>query len=459
MRRIDLTQGPVLGNLVRLSVPIAVSMIVFTLYLLADLYFVAKLGPDAVAAISISINAFFVYLGIATILGSGAMVMIAQAAGRGRPEEAGEVFRQTLIMGLWAGIALSSVGVALAEPYMRFFGASGRALRWGVDYFQLFSASFVFLLLIYVIGSALRGIGDTRTPMVILFQSNLLNIGLDPVLIFGWLGLPAMGVRGAALASLLSQAYALLIYAYLILIRRRAFHIRKSWRLESAVVRRSLTIGLPSGLNHFFLAVNLLITYRVISSFGTAALAALGIGLRLLQGIYLPVIALVSAAAACIGQNYGAGNYPRVARTLRSTWVLSSAFMVLVTLVCRLFPAELISIFSRDPEVIRYGATYISVISIGNVVMGTIMTVAAVFQGLGKTYPKLVGAAVDNAVFAALVLTLPGIYGWGIQAVWWLKLVSLAAELLLICLWLRREMQFIRGSMPSATEPARAPVA
>ena len=194
IRRIDLTQGPVFGNLVRLSVPIAVGMIVFTLYLLADLYFVGKLGPDAVAALSISINAFFVHLGISTIWGTGALVLIAQAFGRGRPEEAGEIFRQTLIMGLWGGIALSSLGVALAGPYMRFFGASGRALQWGLDYFQLFSVSFVFLLLIYVIGSALRGIGDTRTPMIILFQSNLLNIALDPVLIFGWLGFPAIFV-------------------------------------------------------------------------------------------------------------------------------------------------------------------------------------------------------------------------------------------------------------------------
>jgi len=447
--RIDLTEGPILKTLINLAVPVTISMVMFTLYLMVDLYFVGRLGPDAVAALSISSNAFFIHLGFSTVLGTGGMALIAQAFGRKDYGHAAQVFKQSILMALIIGILETVTGLLIAPSYIKFFCGTGKSLQWGIQYFQIFSISFFFMILLYVIGNCFRGMGNTKTPMIILLQANILNIILDPILIFGWLGLPAMGVRGAAIASLISQIYALAIYAYFIFIIGAHIDVKGPWRLSRSIVAKSLYIGIPSGMNHFLLAVNLLITYRVISIYGTAALASIGIGFRILQGIYIPVIALASAMAAIIGQNFGANQYSRITGTLWCAWAISMVFMICCTVISRLFPENLIGIFSNDPDVIHFGVIYLSIFSLGYVAVGTIMVTAAAFQGLGKTYPCLIGAALDNALFVALVLTLPAFFGWGIQSVWWIKLATAIAEAAVVAAWLRWELQRVRSNMIS----------
>ena len=445
--RIDLTQGPILKTLIRLAVPVTISMVMFTIYLLADLYFVGRLGPDAVAALSISSNAFFIHLGLATILGTGGMVLIAQACGRKDYRHAAQVFKQSMLMALIIDTLETVIGLLIAPSYIRFFGGTGKSLQWGIQYFQIFSISFFFMLLLYVIGNCFRGMGNTKTPMIILLQANILNIVLDPILIFGWIGLAPMGVRGAAIASLISQIYALGIYLYFIFIKGAHIDLKGPWRLSRSIVAKSLYIGIPSGMNHLLLAANLFITYRVISIYGTAALASIGIGFRILQAIYIPVIALASALAAIIGQNFGANQYSRIIGTLWRAWAISMVFMICCTVMSLLYPEDLISIFSDDPDVIYFGVIYLAIFSLGYVAVGTIMVVASAFQGLGKTYPSLIGAALDYALFAALVLTLPSFFGWGIQSVWWIKLVTAIAEMAVVAAWLRWELQRVRKNM------------
>ncbi|MEJ2164223.1 MAG: MATE family efflux transporter [Desulfobacterales bacterium] len=446
--RLDLTEGPLLKTLIKLAAPVTIGMVMFTVYLVVDLIFVGRLGPEAVAALSISGNAFFIHLGFSTVVGTGGMVLIAQAFGRKDFERAADVFKQSILLALIIGAAETAGGLLAAPAYIQFFGGTGRSLLWGIQYFQILSVSFLFMILLYTVGNCFRGMGDTRTPMILMLQANLLNILLDPILIFGWLGLPAMGVRGAALASLVTQMYALAAYGYLIFIKGSHISIKGKWHLSAGIVKRSLFIGIPSGMNHLLLAANLLITYRVISDYGTAAIASVGIGFRILQAIYIPVIALASAMAAIVGQNYGAGNCNRIAAVFKRTWTISMVFMIFCTLVCRLLPGTIIGIFSSDSEVIRFGVTYLMIFSLGNVMVGTIMVTGAAFQGLGKTYPSLAGAVLDNALFAGLVFTLPAYFNWGIQSIWWIKVTTAAIESLAVAAWLKAELQRTRSRMP-----------
>lgn len=450
--RLDLTEGPVFKILLKLAWPVTMSMVMFTVYLVVDLIFVGRLGPDAVAALSISSNAFFIHLGFSTVLGTGGMVLIAQAFGRRDYHQAASVFRQSLLLALMIGFMEAGVGLLIAPAYIKFFGGSGNSLLWGIQYFQIFAVSFFFMILLYTAGNCYRGMGDTKTPMIIMLQANLMNILLDPILIFGLLGLPAMGVRGAAVASLISQIYALGVYCYLIFVRGSHIDLKGKWQLKADTVRKSLSIGIPSGMNHFLLAANLLITYRVIGQYGTEAIASIGIGFRVLQAIYIPVIALASAMAAIVGQNFGAANYDRIAAAFKRAWTFSMVFMIFCTLICRLFPEIIIGTFSRDSEVIRFGVIYLMIFSLGNVMVGTIMVAGAAFQGLGKTYPSLAGAVLDNALFAGLVFTLPVYFGWGIQSIWWIKVTTAAIESLVVALWLKIELQQVRSRMPLIKE-------
>ena len=452
---LDLTTGSIPKLLLKLAGPIVFSMLMFTLYLMVDLYFVGRLGPDAVAAVSISGNAFFVILGLSFILGIGGMALIAQAFGKRDYEEAATIYKQSLILSTVVGIVATLVGLVIASPYIGFFGGVGQSLEWGIEYFRIFSISFFFVLLLHVIGSCYRGMGDTRTPMIIMVLSTVLNIILDPLLIFGLLGFPRLGVRGAAIASLLSQLVSVGIYVYLIFIRGQHLKIKGPWRLDLSIIKRSLSIGLPAGLTYFLLALNMLITYRVVSVFGTPALASIGIGFRILQAIYMPVIAITSAMAAIVGQNFGAGKQSRITRTLWTGWAISSGVMILGTILCWISPSFLIGIFINDKEVIHYGVIYLTIMSLGNVFVGTIMTMSAVFQGFGKTYPSFVAAIFDNVLFALLVFTLPGIFGWGIKAVWWIKLATAAIEMLLVAAWLGHDLRRVCSYWEETPEEIR----
>jgi Na+-driven multidrug efflux pump len=192
----------------------------------------------------------------------------------------------------------------------------------------------------------------------------------------------------------------------------------------------------------------------VISIYGTAALASIGIGFRILQSIYIPVIAVASAMAAIVGQNYGARKLSRITGTIRRAWLVSMIFMIGCTAICLLYPKFLIGIFSNNSDVIYFGVIYLRIFSIGFVMVGTIMMASSAFQGLGKTYPSLVGAVVDNALFAGLVFTLPAYFSWGIQAVWWIKLATAAVETVVVALWLKHELANVRSSFNIVHQPA-----
>ena len=453
MKPIDLTTGSIPASLTRLAMPILFGMFMFTLYLLADLYFVGRLGPDAVAALSISGNAFFIHLGLSTILGTGAMALIAQAFGRKDYVYAALVFKQSLILTLIVGSVAAATGLWVARPYIAFFGGSGKSLLWGVQYFQIFCISFVFLLLLYVIGSSYRGMGDTRTPFFVMLQANLLNIALDPLLIFGLLGFPRLEVRGAAIASLISQLYALGVYGFLILRKPFLLDLKHNWLPKFAIIRQSLAIGLPSGVSHFLLAANLLITYRVVSLYGTKALASIGIGWRILNAVYLPVIALSSATAAMVGQNFGAKRPDRIQRCFWLSISVAVIYMLACTIISCVLPAKLVGVFTSDGAVIAYGRGYLTIYSLSNIFVGMIMIMGASFQGLGKTYPNLMGAIVDNAVYAALVFSLPLILGWGILSIWWIKIAATVFETVIVAIWLRKDMLRVLSGAMTATVP------
>jgi Na+-driven multidrug efflux pump len=151
--------------------------------------------------------------------------------------------------------------------------------------------------------------------------------------------------------------------------------------------------------------------------------------------------------AAIVGQNYGARNYGRIAATFRQAWVISLVFMLFWTMMCQLLPAALIGVFSRDAEVVRFGRIYLTVFSLGNLMVGTIMVAGAAFQGLGKTYPSLAGAVLDNALFAGMVFTLPAYFNWGIASIWWIKVTTAAMEALVVAYWLKSELRRMRARM------------
>ncbi|OLC53220.1 MAG: MATE family efflux transporter [Acidobacteria bacterium 13_1_40CM_4_69_4] len=438
----DLTQGSVTRHLLALSSFMAVSMMFQTVYYLADLYFVGRLGKEAIAAVGLSGNLMVVVLAITQTLGVGTTTLISHAVGQKDRERAILVFNQAFALSQFVGLAVAGLGFGLRGQYCRWLGADGVTARLGVQYLNWFLPAMLLQFVIVAMGSALRGSGVVKPTVGIQILTVVLNIMLAPVLILGWGTGHPLGVAGAALATFLAILVGTVVFwAYFL---RPENYLRFSfalWRPRGSVWWGMTRVGLPAGGEFALMSVYMVIVYWIIRNFGAAAQAGFGIGARVMQSMFLPVMAISFAAAPLAGQNFGARNAERVRQTFRSASLLVSAIMILFTLLSHIAPEALIRTFSREPEVIAFGAEYLRIISYNFLAMGLIFTTSSVFQGMGHTLPPLACSSLRLLLFALPVLVLSQRLGFQIREVWNLSVGSVAIQAVLLLLLVQREFR------------------
>jgi putative MATE family efflux protein len=415
----DLTEGPIPGHLLHMAAPIAAGMLMQTLYILVDLYFVARLGDSAIAGVAAAANVMMIILALTQMLGVGTVALVSHAAGRKDRDEANLVFNQSLALAaLCAGTTLLG-GYALAAPYMRTLGADAATITAGVTYLYFFLPGLALQFALVVMGSGLRGTGIVKPTMVVQMATVLLNIALAPVLIAGWGTGKPLGVAGAGLASTISvTAGVLLLWVYFRKLEHFVALDPSQWRPRLPIWRRMLGIGLPAGgefvLMFFFMAV----IYWVIRDFGAAAQAGFGIGYRVMQAVFLPAMALAFAASPLAGQNFGAGRFGRVRETFTAAITRGSVMMLALTLFCQWRPELLVRVFTSEPDVITVGATFLKIISLNFLASGLVLTCGGVFQGMGYTWPALASSASRLVSFVLPALWLARWPGLRLEHVW-----------------------------------------
>jgi putative MATE family efflux protein len=426
----DLTKGPISGHLLQLSTFIVVSMIFQTLYFLVDLYFVGRLGKEAIAGVGLAGNVTMVVLALTQALSVGATSLIAQALGRKDRAAAERVFNQAFVLSAVVGAGFGAAGLAVRHVYASALGADAATASFGVQYLDWYVPAMALGFLIVAMGAALRGMGDMKVPMLIQVGTVLLNIGLAPVLILGWGTGYALGVRGAALATLVAVAAGLA--AFVIYFRRASSPIRfrrVDWRPDPRAWKDILRIGLPAGGEFLLIAIYIVLVYGIIRPFGAAAQAGFGIGARLMQAMFLPAVAIGFATAPVAGQNYGARLGVRVRHTFYVAAGLSAAVMLVVTLLCHIAPASMIAAFNGDPAVIQFGVEYLQIISWNFLAAGVIFVSSSVFQGLGNTLPALASSAIRVILFAVPAIALSRHAGFAMRHVWYLSVASVFIQL------------------------------
>lgn len=438
----DLTQGSTLRHLVRLAVPIAIGMLFQTLYVLVDLYFVAQLGDAAIAGVSAAGNAQFLVMALTQILGVGTMALIAQAAGRKDRADANLVFNQSLALAAVCALLTLIAGVTLAPAYMHHLAADAPTEQAGRIYLFAFLPGLALQFALVTMGSALRGTGIAKPTMVVQLLTVLLNAALAPILIAGWLTGKPLGVAGAGWASSIAiGAGVLMLGAYFLRLEKYVGVDVRQLRPRWVVWRRILGIGLPPGGEFALMFVYLGVIYAVIAGFGAAAQAGFGVGMRVMQAIFLPAMAMAFACAPIAAQNVGAGHSARVRETFRVTAIASSAIMLLLTLLCQWRPEWLIGGFSAEPEVVAVGAQYLRIISWNFVATALVFTCSGMFQALGNTLPALFSSASRLLTFVVPVLLLSTQSGFSLRQVWLVSVASVTVQALL-SLWLvRRELR------------------
>lgn len=435
----DLTTGSITRHLLK-TMSFMLAMMVFqTLYVLVDLYWVGRLGTTAVAAVGIAGNLMFTVLALTQMLGVGTTTVVAQAMGRRDPDDARLAFNQSLSLAALCGALFLVVALAVRIPYA-VSQSSDRATEYAAARYLLwFIPAMALQFPMVAMTAALRGVGNFKLGMAVGIGTVLLNLVLAPVLIFGWLGAPAMGASGAAAATLIAIVFA---NAWLILHFRGQPVLRVAraeWRPRMAMWKRMLAIGLPSGFDFAMMAVYLFIVYAVTRPFGAAAQAGFGIGMRVVQALFMPVVALGLSVAPIAGQNFGARRADRVRHTFRDGAIMSTALMLRFTLLCHLAPAALIGVFTSDPAVIAVGTEYLRIVSWNFAASGVIFVAGSMFQAMGNTLPSVVTSLVRILIVAVPVVLLSRQPGFELTTIWRLAVASVWVQLAVALLLLRRE--------------------
>lgn len=438
----DMTQGSVIRHLLEMSAFIAVSMLIQTLYLLADLYWVGSLGKEAIAAVGLSGNLMMVVLALTQALGVGTTTLISQAAGRKEQPKAELAFNQSFVLSLLVGLVLAICSFGLRNQYCQWLSADAKTADLARSYLLWFIPGLMMQFPLIALGSALRATGIMKPTVSIQAFTVVINMVLAPLLIFGIRPFPKLGVSGAALATFVSIVIANIL---MVIYYERNFHylrFRPSlFRPRLATWWELLRVGLPAGGEFALMAIYIIVVYGIIRQFGSAAQAGFGVGARVMQSMFLPVIAVSFAVAPVVGQNFGGRRADRVRSSYYSALALTSVTMLILTIASQLAGPAFIRLFTKDTGVIAFGGEYLKIVSLNFVAAGIVFTSSSVFQGIGNTLPPLI-SSMSRLVFFVLPATLLSrMPAFHIRHVWYLSVASVLCQACVNLLLLRREFQ------------------
>lgn len=382
----DFTTGSIRRAIFMLSVPMVLEMMMESVFFLVDAYFVSSLGANAIATVGLTESVLTLVYAVAIGLSMGITAIVARRIGEKDTEGARRTAVQAIMLGILVASLISVIGILFPKDILRLMGGQPDLIEEGFRFTQILLGGNVTIMLLFLINAIFRGAGDAAVAMRVLILSNVLNIILDPLLIFGWGPIPAFGVQGAAIATTIGRGSAV-IFQLLILFYGWS---RIKVGIKDIVVRASEMINLVKvslgGIGQFIIGTSSWVfLMRIMAEFGSEVLAGYTIAIRVLMFTLMPSWGMSNAAATLVGQNLGAGNPERAAISVWKTGKYNAYFMVLVSVFYLLFAEGILKIFSDDPEVIGSGALSLRVIAAGYVFYAYGMVIIQAFNGAGDT--------------------------------------------------------------------------
>jgi putative MATE family efflux protein len=436
-----MTEGPIVKALITMAVPIVMSNMLQTAYQLVDAFWVGRLGEQAVAAVSASFPVVFLLISLGGGLAVVGSAFVAQYAGARDYEAVNQVAGQTFLMVFAVALLLSVLGYLFVGPILDLMGIPAEIYELTHGFLSVSIIGVIFMFTYFIFESVLRGVGETRLPLMIVATTVLLNLVLDPLFIFGWGPVPAFGVKGAAYATIISQAVAAFTGMVVLMSNRFGIQITlANLKPDFPFMARALSIALPASVEQSSRAVGINAMNVLVISFGTTTMAAFGIGFRFLTFVIIPALGLSIATAALVGQNLGAGRPDRAEQVGSLAGRIAFFFLISVGAVFFIFARPLVTFFiPDDPSVIAEGSYFLRVVAFSFGFMGWQQVLLGVFRGAGSTVVTMFQAIISLWLIQfPLALFLSKFTVLGARGIWWAYPVSSVLTWLLTYVWYRR---------------------
>src|SRR5713226_5424388 len=384
--RQDYTEGSIERAIVLLAVPMVLEMCMESLFGVVDVFWVAHLGADAITTVGLTETGLLLLFVIAMGLGMGATALVARRIGEKDQAAAGVVAVQAIVVGLFISALTAVLGYFYGSDLLRVMGGSEDVVRMGTGYTQMILGGSATIFLLFLINAVFRGAGDAATAMRALWLANIVNMCLDPCLIFGIGPFPKMGVTGAAVGTTIGRGIGVLFQLWMLTSGRGRLAVHASQlRIDFAVMLRLVRLSLSAIFQFLVQMASWIGLVRIMSSFGSAAVAANTLAIKIIVFAILPSWGMSNAAATLVGQNLGAGKPERAERSVWRTGFYNMLFLGGVGLVFIAFAERIIGWFTSDPAVFPIAVSGLRLLSYGYVSYAYGMVVTAAFNGAGDT--------------------------------------------------------------------------
>ena len=439
-----------------MGAPLAVSMLIQAVYNIVDSIFVSYLGENALTAVSLSFPIFMLMISVAVGTGVGINSLISRRLGAKRHDEAEQAAGNGLVLMFLSMLVFVLFGIFGTRPFMRAYTNNPETLEYGVTYLSIILTGSVGLFMQIYCERILQSQGKNFYVMLVQISGAVFNIVFDPILIFGLLGFPKLGMAGAAIATIGGQILAMLISFALLFSKKNDVRLRaKHLRLKKPVVRDIYAVGMPTIILQALGTVMTLALNGILIAYTETAVAVFGIYFRVQSIALMPLFGMTNAAMSIIAFNYGAQNKKRVMRTWRLALIAGIAMMLVMMCLFLLLPDQILGLFNATDEMLRIGRAALTIIPIGLVLASVSIVCSVIFQAIGKgAYSMYLSLARQLFVLVPVAWALSKIFH-EVTAVWWAFPVS-EIFTVIIALWMFANIYHTRIRTMPPEPPALA---
>lgn len=421
----ELLEMPVLKAIVVLSVPLVLTNILFTLYQIIDAFWVGQLGKEAVAAIALSFPIFFIVNAGVMGLTIAGTILVSQYKGKKDQKNINFISAQTTSLLLILGIIITLIGFIFAPQIVNLFGQEANVNELATIYLAIVFLGTIGQFIYTGFSSILRGLGEVKLPLLIVFVTVILNFFLDPIFMLGLFGFPRMGIAGIAWATTITQSISALIAIIWLIKFKNHIHIQKKDLMpKKEAIVLLLKLGIPATIEFLSRSIGMLLVTFIVSGFGTIALAAFGIGMRIASFVLIPSFGISMAINTLIGQNLGAGRIKETNETTQKGMLLSFVFMSTLGLITYFLAPLLAGMFiaGNEIEVLKEATSFLQLFSLGLGFLGGHIVIVSTYRGAGDTK-----TAMNLSIFYVIeqtILCAIGGYFFGLSGIWMAYLLS-----------------------------------